>query len=65
MTATPSGVSVDEAADVAEFSAELTIDGVPRQVTLRVSPRPTSPTGWAEVVLAVTDFVRGHPERFS
>jgi hypothetical protein len=64
MDPSPSEVTADQVADAADISVTLVTDGVERKVTLRVSPRPTSRSGWAEVVRAMSDFVGEHPERF-
>jgi hypothetical protein len=64
MTANPLPPSASEMDDVAALKVVVETEGVQRQVTITVSPRPTDPLGWANVVEALSDLVSAHPERF-
>jgi hypothetical protein len=50
--------------DVAALKLVVETEGVRRDVTITVSPRPTEALGWVEVVEALSDLVSAHPERF-
>jgi hypothetical protein len=64
MAETPSTPATNEADDAAAFKFVVETEGVRRDVTMTVSPRPTSASGWASVVAALNEFVAAHPERF-
>jgi hypothetical protein len=61
MDETPSTPASD---DAATFKFVVETEGVRRDVTMTVSPRPTSAEGWADVVAALNELVAAHPERF-
>jgi hypothetical protein len=60
----PSTPASSKADDAATFKFVVETEGVRRDVTMTVSPRPTSAEGWADVVAALNDLVAAHPERF-
>jgi hypothetical protein len=65
MGETASTTPAGEPEDAATLKLTVETEGVQRDVTITVSPRPTDPLGWAEVVRALSDFMAAHPERFS
>ena len=64
MTTDPSPIMASKMVDVAALKLVVETEGVRRQVTVTVSPRPIAPLGWAKVVEAFSGLVSAHPERF-
>ena len=64
MDQTRATITASETDDAATMKVVVETEGAQREVTLTVSPRPTSAGGWAEIVQALHDLVAAHPERF-
>jgi len=64
MTTDPPRTTSSEMDDIAALKVTVETEGIQREVTITVSPRPIDPLGWANVVEALSDLVSEHPERF-
>jgi hypothetical protein len=64
MPATTSTTTPSSGDDAATYQLVVETDGVRRDVSITVSPRPIDGAGWANVVRALSDYVAAHPERF-
>jgi hypothetical protein len=64
MATDPSATTASEMEDVGTLKLVVETEGVRRDVTITVSPRPVDALGWADVIEALSDLVSAHPERF-